>query len=186
MKILLYPCSLINNSCGEYIKAGDDCVRYVFSVLNYANCNFIDRLTSIYGYNWKNIDSRKISMDCGMFAYAMQQCNFEVYDSRKIKKSVLTKNGIEIKNIDENFILEKGDIIARKGHVHIFLGDDIKNAENFGWGKVNNEFPAHYDFEVQKNENGNFVVALKKPNGVVDKYTRVYRYRGDDKTYGDE
>ena len=168
--ILLYPCELIENSRGTYDMAGDDCVRYVFSVLNYANRNFIDKMTTVYRKNWSTIDSHLMFTDTDRFINAMSNIGFDVYDN------TLNKN---IKLIDEKFKLQKGDILVRNGHTHFYLGDNEKSANNFGWGKVNRDYPVVYSFDILKNKNDKYYIRMNKGNGKYEHYTRVYRYVGN-------
>ncbi|MBQ2205166.1 MAG: hypothetical protein II411_04670, partial [Lachnospiraceae bacterium] len=50
--ICLYPCDNLKDCAGEYTKAGDDCVRFVFSCLNKMDKNFINILSKNSKYKW--------------------------------------------------------------------------------------------------------------------------------------
>ena len=105
----------------------------------------------------------------------MSNIGFEVYDN--------TLNE-SLKLIDENFELQKGDILVRDGHTHFYLGDSKKNANNFGWGKVNRNYPVVYSFDILKDKNNKYYIQMNKGNDECEYYTRVYRYVGDEKKGG--
>ncbi|MBO4374742.1 MAG: hypothetical protein J5829_06515 [Lachnospiraceae bacterium] len=80
--------------------------------------------------------------------------------------------------IDKNFRLQKGDILAREGHVHIYLGDGYAaKADNFGWGRVYRSFPQTYEIQAEFH-NGTTCISLANGNGDKEYYNRVYRYLG--------
>lgn len=166
--ILQYPCEIIEEG-KNYNMAGDDCVRYVFTVLNSMDPQFVARVAKTSMTTWSKIGSEIFYRNVGAFAGAMMKNGFVVYDSKE------QVSNSKINKIDKNFKLEKGDIICRKGHVHIYIGND--GTDNFGWGKVNRYFPARYNFSVEKSEENDFVIKMDKGNGQ-EYYTRVYRYMG--------
>lgn len=167
--ILQYPCELISES-PKYNKAGDDCVRYVFTVLNSIDPQFVERIAKTSKFNWSNINTGRLYSDVDRLAKALVINGFKIYDSTII----LETDYLKIDKIDANFKLEKGDIVCRNGHVHIYIGNE--ETDNFGWGKVNRYFPAHYKFSIENTIN-NSKIKMDKENDI-EYYTRVYRYEG--------
>ncbi len=166
--ILQYPCKLISDG-KDYNMAGDDCVRYIFTILNSIDSQFVARIAKTSMTTWSKIGSEIFYRNVGAFVGAMMKNGFVVYDSKEqLPNSKINK-------IDENFKLEKGDIICRQGHVHIYIGND--GTDNFGWGKVNRYFPARYNFSVEKSEANDYLIKMDNNNGA-EYYTRVYRYVG--------
>ena len=166
--IYLYPCENLNDCAGEYTKAGDDCVRFIFSCLNNMDKNFINTLSKYSKYKWSRIDSNLLNTTEKQLQYAMTNLGFEIYD---IKPEKVDLNGdnyfeFEILPIDKQFKLRKGDILSQDGHVHIYLSDE----ENFGWGKVNNIYPQKTQTYIDATTN-NIVCSGEK-------FNRVYRYIG--------
>lgn len=168
-KLLCYPCENLKLCTGEYTKAGDDCVRFIFSCLNNMDNKFINNLTKISKIKWSSISSKNLNTKENELQYAMINLGFEIYDINP-KKVDLNFDGyydFEILAIDNNFELKKGDILSRDGHVHVYLNDN----ENFGWGKVNNVYP-----------NKTYTYIDKKTNNIVcngESFNRVYRYIGE-------
>lgn len=167
--ILQYPCEFISTS-PNYNKAGDDCVRYVFTVLNSIDPQFVERIAKTSKYNWSNINTSRLNSDADRLVKAMVKNGFKVYDST----IEIETDDLLINKIDVNFKLDKGDIICRNGHIHIYIGND--KIDNFGWGKVNRYFPAHYMFSTE-NIGDDFKIKMDKGNDI-EYYTRVYRYEG--------
>ena len=125
--ILQYPCEFISAS-PNYNKAGDDCVRYVFTVLNSIDSQFVERIAKTSKYNWSNINTSRLNSDADRLVKAMVKNGFKVYDST----IEVETDDLLINKIDLNFKLDKGDIICRNGHIHIYIGND--KIDNFGWG----------------------------------------------------
>lgn len=165
--ILQYPCEFLSESI-EYNKAGDDCVRYVFTVLNSIDPQFVERIAKSSRKMWSQINTRLIYSDKNHFVEAMFKNGFNIFDSKEL---ILEK---KIDRIDNNFKLEKGDIICRDGHIHIYVGND--GNDNFGWGKVNRKYPAKYNFSVER-IGSEYRIKMDKGNDI-EYYERVYRYRG--------
>lgn len=99
----------------------------------------------------------------------MTNMGFEIYDVRPEKVDI---NGdkyfeFEILPIDKNFKLQKGDILSRDGHVHIYLSDEV----NFGWGKVNNMYPQKTSTYID--------ASTKNIICSGEQFNRVYRYIGE-------
>ena len=163
--ILQYPCEFISES-PKYNKAGDDCVRYVFTVLNSIDPQFVERIAKTYSTTWSKVGTVLFNKDDKKFTETMLKNGFNIYAT----KGKTTDN--RIKEIDASFKLEKGDIICRDGHIHIYIGDN--ETTNFGWGKVNRYFPANYRFSI---DNDKYVVKMDKDNDV-EFYTKVFRYVG--------
>lgn len=68
-------------------------------------------------------------------AYGFVNLGFKIYDKEEgiidVDKDTYAEGYIF--KIDNDFKLQKGDILAREGHVHIYLGDGIMTeAYNFG------------------------------------------------------
>lgn len=167
--ILCYQCDLIDDCVGEYTKAGDDCVRFMLSCLNYTDNNFVYALTKLSKIPWSRINSRKLNKDKNQLQYALNNLGFEIYDIIPAKID-LNSDGyyeFEILPIDSGFKLKKGDILSRDGHIHIYLSDN----ENFGWGKVNNIYPQETNTYIDSS-NYNIVCSGET-------FTRVYRYIGE-------
>ena len=165
--ILQYPCEFIENA-SDYNKAGDDCVRYVFTVLNSIDPQFIGRIAKGSKKSWSRINTELFNGKDDLFIESMVNNRFKIYDYGKLQ------NDSRIQRITESFSLEKGDIICRKGHIHIYIGND--GTDNFGWGKVNRFYPANYKFNIEKID-GEYQIKMDKGN-VAEYYTRVYRYEG--------
>ena len=177
-----YPCNLLNE-VKDYNKPGDDCVRYIFAVFNNMDADFNKKYTQLTKKTYENTNSSTIALDHSDVAYGFINLGFEIYDAREQIVDV-NEDGIAegyIHEIDNSFRLKKGDILAKEGHVHIYLGDgDFVDADNFGWGRVSRKYPQNYkiNIEVDKNDGLNKVAIRKNANNTSDYYTRVYRYRG--------
>ena len=168
--ILQYPCEFISAS-PNYNKAGDDCVRYVFTVLNSIDPQFVERIAKTYHMTWSRINTAIFNRDeDSHFINTMLKNGFQIYTSKK------EINNNDIQYITDGFKLERGDIICKKGHIHIYIGNE--ETDNFGWGKVNRNFPAHYKFSIEK-INGEYQIKMNKGSSV-EYYTKVYRYVGGD------
>ena len=165
--ILQYPCELISES-PKYNKAGDDCVRYVFTVLNSIDPQFVERISKNYKKSWTRINTALFNSEDDVFATIMTKNGFRIYSSN------YRSNNSNIGKINENFKLENGDIICRTGHIHIYIGNN--GTDNFGWGKVNRYFPANYYFSIE-NKNNEYRIKMDKGN-LTEYYTKVYRYVG--------
>ena len=168
-KLNCYICDNLKDCAGDYTKAGDDCVRFMFSCLNNMDKNYINLLSKISKYKWSRISSKLLNTETNQLQYAFINLGFEIYDVQP-KKIDLNYDGyydFEIFPIDSQFNLKKGDIISRDGHIHIYLSDN----ENFGWGKVNNIYPQ--DTATYIDRVNNIIVC----NG--EKFDRVYRYTSD-------
>lgn len=164
-----YPCDNLKDCVGEYTKAGDDCVRFIFSYLNNFENNFINLLSKYSKYKWSSISSKILNERNNQLQYAMTNLGFEIYDIDS-KRVDLNGDGyfeFEIFSIDNTFKLQKGDILSRDGHVHIYLSEN----ENFGWGKVNNVYPQNSSTYYDSAKN--IIIC----NG--EMFDRVYRYIGD-------
>ncbi len=55
--ISISACVYIDDSKDSYVKAGDDCVRFFFSVMNSFDKGFTHRLSGIAGKKWSRIDT---------------------------------------------------------------------------------------------------------------------------------
>lgn len=187
-RLLQYPCELIDDK-KSYGKAGDDCVRYWFTVLNSIDSNFVSRIEITSQKKWSGINTELIYKDDKKFAETMIKNGFEIFDCEK----ELNNEQVNIKKIDGSFELKGGDILCRKGHIQLYIGTD--RSDNFGWGKVSRSFPAHYNFSIIENnsindnyekitnsnyneeQNKKYVIKMDKGYGI-EYYTRVYRYVG--------
>lgn len=168
-RILCYPCELLESCRGDYTYAGDDCVRFVFSCFNNFDNNFINLLSKFSKYKWSNINSANLNNKHDRLQYAFYNIGFEIYDVRPRKVDINGDNyfDFEILPINENFILQKGDILSRDGHVHIYIDDK----SNFGWGKVNSSYPQYTNTYINT-INHNIICSGEQ-------FTRVYRYIGE-------
>ena len=168
-KINCYPCDYLKNCTGEYKKAGDDCVRFVFSCLNNMDKNFINNLSKFSKYKWSSISSRLLNVEKNRLQYSLVNLGFEIYDIKPVKVDLNHDGYFDFKifAIDNEFELKKGDILSRDGHIHIYLGDD----ENFGWGKVNNKYPQKTKTYIDR-KNNNIICSGET-------FNRVYRYIGE-------
>lgn len=166
-----YQCEYIKNSIGTYDNAGDDCVRFLFSILNTIDSSFVYKIEKVFGRNWSKINSTMIATDNNK-VINVKIIGFEIYDSYNTKGAQLITN---------NFKLEKGDILARKGHIHIYLGDEKNKDNSFGWGKVNRFYPQEKHFYVDEISGANCLSCIEKDNNgkdIIKNYTRIYRYVG--------
>ena len=164
-----YECEYLKNCSGEYTKAGDDCVRFLFSCLNNMDKDFVYMLSKLSKYKWSSISSALLNGHKDEFRYAMTNLGFEIYD---IKPEKIDLNGdgyfdFEIMPINNVFKLRKGDILSRNGHIHIYLSDD----ENFGWGKVNNVYPQKTKTYI---DTTTYNIICSE-----ETFNRVYRYIGE-------
>ena len=170
-----YPCDYINDSKDNYKKAGDDCVRFFFTVMNSFDKEFTYRFNKITNKKWSQINTNLMFSNRNKIVKCMELNGFQVYDAYETNSE-----GIKINKIDENFKLIYGDIIVRDGHLHFYLGNDLGYSDNFGWGKVNRIFPQNYLFKIIKKDNYYFIVCDndKTIEGEYRQYKRVYRYIG--------
>lgn len=168
--IFCYPCQYIEDSEGGYDMAGDDCVRFMMTCFNNIDKNFVKVLSKYSKMKWSSINSKRIATESKNIQYAMQMLGFEIYDTEHTNIDLNNDGYYEgiINMIDNSFKLQKGDILARDGHVHFFLNDN----QNFGWGKVNNVYPQ------------NSLTYVDYSNNTIicndEIFTRVYRYVGND------
>ena len=175
-----YPCELIKDSEDDYNMAGDDCVRLIFSALNYMDKGFTSKLKKYSKLNWSKITSTKIAKNREHLLYAFQTLGFKTYDLNEFTYDINLDGMIDvtINELNNDFELHKGDIIARPGHVHFYLGDGkVINVENFGWGKVNRCYPQISNIYIENNR----IKFVNLINTKSEYYTRVYRYVGKEK-----
>ena len=178
--IAYYPCNLLDAG-SDYSKPGDDCVRYVFAVLNRMDNRFTDKYALLSDSSYSKTDSKMMATDYKSIAYGFINLGFKIFDSEQQKVYVDNDSLPEgyIFPIDDDFRLQKGDILAREGHVHIYLGDGMAaNAANFGWGRVYRSYPQTYRITV-KNVDGHRYISLINSAGTEEAYPRVYRYTGN-------
>ena len=171
-----YPCEYIEDSSDSYKKAGDDCVRFFFTVMNSFDKDFTYRLSKVASKNWSHIDTNLFYGNRNVIIKAMTLNGFDVYDINEG-----TIDDIEIKKLNNNFKLSKGDIIVRKGHIHLYLGDEYGEADNFGWGKVNRIFPQNYIYNLETTNGEDYYIVCDHDvdsDKQYRKYTRVYHYKG--------
>lgn len=175
--ISLYPCEYISDSLGGYNMAGDDCVRFMFTCMNNVNKNFTQILSKYSKKSWHQIGSVHIGKEKREVVFAMHEAGFEVYDT--INDIIdINKDGVPeiiINKINGDFKLQKGDILARDGHIHLYMGEGYSMREkNFGWGHVNRDYPQLSPVGLSSLNNG-YKIFCKDGN-----YNRVYRYVGDE------
>ena len=179
-KIAYYPCELLVES-KDYNTPGDDCTRYVFAVLNLMDSKFTEKYKALTRTEFSKTNSEALATNEKDIAFGMINLGFTLFGSEERFVDVNSDSIPEgyIFKITDDFKLKEGDILARPGHVHIYLGDgECISAENFGWGRVYREFPAIYDIQVKK-VNGDNVIALTNSANEDEYYTRVYRYIGN-------
>ena len=172
-----YPCELIENSEDDYKNAGDDCTRLIFSVLNCMDKRFTKNLHKYSLYHWESIGSSYFLDNKTPVPFAMSRLGFKIYGTSKQCLDINSDKipDVYINAIDENFKLQKGDILSRKGHLHFYLGDGKELiVNNFGWGKVNRTYPQISKIEVDKSNNKIHFTNLV--TGKEEYYERVYRY----------
>lgn len=178
-KIAYYPCDLLNAST-DYTTPGDDCVRYLFAVLNTMDSGFTQKYATLTNSSYSKTNSSMLATDYGDIAYGFTNLGFKIYDTTG-QTIYAGRNSIAegyVFKLDNGFKLQKGDIIAREGHVHIYLGNGLTvSAENFGWGRVYRSFPRIYDIEVYS-RGGSTYITLSNSIGEKEYYRRVYRYIG--------
>ena len=178
-QIAYYPCDILSAD-SDYNTPGDDCVRYMFTIFNRMDSHFTQKFHTLTKSGYSKTNSRMIAADYEDVAYGFTQLGFKIYDSTEREINVGRGNYASgyVFRIDSGFQLQKGDILARDGHVHIYLGNGtVLGAENFGWGRVYRSFPQIYDIEPVK-INGSYCISLKNSSGEKEYYRRVYRYIG--------
>ena len=171
-----YPCEYIKNSSDSYKKAGDDCVRFFFTLMNSIDKDFTFRLSKIVSKTWSHIDTNIFYSNRNVIVKAMILNGFDVYDFQEG-----TIKNIDIKKINNNFKLSKGDVIVRKGHIHIYLGEEYGKADNFGWGKVSRIFPQNYNYYLETFNGEDYYIVCDHDvdnDNQYRQYTRVYHYKG--------
>lgn len=172
-----YPCELIKDSEDDYNMAGDDCVRLIFSALNYMDKGFTKKLKKYSKLNWSKVTSNLIAGEKDVVSYSLQKLGFAVYDTmhRIVDINFDGTVDLDIKEISNDFQLKKGDIIARPGHVHFYLGNGkLINIENFGWGKVNRCYLQISNIYIENSK----VKFVNVVTGKSEYYTRIYHYIG--------
>lgn len=133
-RIAYYPCELLSEG-SDYSTPGDDCVRYIFAVFNMMDSQFTKKYAHLTRKSYRKTDSRMLTNDHENIAYGFVNLGFYIYDSKEYVIDVGDDIFIEgiIHKIDDGFQLRKGDILAREGHVHLYLGDGMAvDAPNFG------------------------------------------------------
>lgn len=176
-KIAYYPCELLSPD-SDYNKAGDDCVRYLFTIFSRMDSQFVKKYALLTRSSYSRTDSATMATNYEDIAYGFINLGFKIYDTEEQEVDVDGDNNADgyVFPIDDRFQLQKGDILARDGHVHIYLGDGIAaEAANFGWGRVYRSFPRIYEITVD-HDNGS--ILLKSGPGHEERYRRVYRYLG--------
>lgn len=179
--LMFYPCEFLKEA-SDYNKAGDDCVRYLFSVFNKMDPQFTEKYAKLTGTKYSRTNAAKIASNRDGVAYGFINLGFKIYD---VKDCLIDVNKDKIADgyifkIDDGFILRKGDILAREKHVHIYLGDGIAvEVPHFGWGRVNRSYPKYSEAKIIEMEHGGGrKISLVNSSGGLDYYTRVYRYLG--------
>ena len=180
-RIAYYPCDEISPKA-EYNMPGDDCVRYIFSIFSKMDEEFETKYEKLTRKKYSNTSSLMLTDDSKNIAFGLNNLGFRIFDAEEGKIDVGDDGVIEgyIFKIDDGFTLQKGDILARDGHVHVYLGDGIvTDAPNFGWGRVYRDYPQKYDICITKREDERNYVSLINSAGKEEVYSRVYRYIGN-------
>lgn len=178
-QIAYYPCDFLGKG-SDYNKPGDDCVRYLFAVFNRMDSQFTKKYALLTKSSYSRTDSKTMATDYWDIAYGFINLGFKIYDKEEgivdVDKDTYAEGYIF--KIDNDFKLQKGDILAREGHVHVYLGDGVMTeADNFGWGRVYRSFPQIYEIKKEQLDGKNFI-SLKNGNGDKEYYRRIYRYVG--------
>ena len=170
-----YPCNLIKGSAGSYDNPGDDCVRFIFSILNLCDNKFVKTIEKESKYKWSVINTSKFLNDMNV-EKAFKKMGFEVYEN------IDSNCGNSL--ISDKTTLESGDLLVRQGHVHIYLGNH-NNEYAFGWGRVNDSYPILKTFKIKYTEKDRYYFSSlendNKGNLVEKKYVKIYRYIGGKK-----
>jgi hypothetical protein len=179
--ISYYPCPYIEDSVDDYRQAGDECVRFFFTIMNSINKSFTYYLKDFSGHRWSRINTTILATDETSVMTALYKLGFDIYDSKGFYLDT-NEDGIlnyEAKKITRDFKLKTGDAIIRDGHIHIYMGADADPTKNFGWGKVNRKFPNSYTFGTMPYSEDEFAIycsADTEDDGAFRPYTRVLRY----------
>ena len=173
-----YPCEYIDDRNEYYHLAGDDCVRFAWTVFTAMDSEFPNKLHEYCNNSPQNINCSRLSAfgTSGdetyrqKTEYAMYKLGFDIYDANYNKMEIcrVDKNcEYAINPIYSNFELEPGDFLVKGDHVTFYLGGtDSRGSDGFGWGKVRNKFPQHTSY------------IKGSDNRFGDNYWRVYRYTG--------
>ena len=173
-----YPNEYLDENNEYYHAAGDDCVRFAWTVFTAMDSEFPNQISNYYDDSLLNINSSRLSgfgsSDDESYReraeYAMYKLGFDIYDANhnQVEKCALDKNREYVINpISSNFELEPGDFLVRGGHVAFYLGGtDSKGSDGFGWGEVRSEFPQHTSYKRGPD------------NRFGNNYWRIYRYTG--------
>lgn len=178
-KIAYYPCDFLDGSC-DYNTPGDDCVRYMFAIFNTMDSQFTQKYAALSKTDCRHTNSSAIATDDGDIAFSFINLGFKIYDISDQKIDINKDNLPEgyIFKIDDDFQLKKGDLIAKEGHVHIYLGNgSAVEAKNFGWGRVYRSYPQIYKIQPEYHDGARYI-SLTNNSGTPDYYRRVYRYVG--------
>ena len=171
-----YPCVYLDKSVDDYKKAGDDCVRFIFSVLNCMDNRYTKMINDYSKVKWTKINTESLVIKKANILYAMNQVGFNIFDTNSYAIDINGDNliDVECEKINSDFKLIDGDIIVTKGHVHLFLGNNNDTIIDFGWGKVNRSYPQISDKPTIISKGDNYVISFRGND-----YTRVYRYVGN-------
>jgi len=176
-----YPCDILESN-SDYSAIGDDCVRFLFAVFSRMDSGFVSKYKMLTTETYNSTDSRIITGNKSDVAYGFINLGFKIFDINenfvKVDKDDCPEGYIF--KMDKDFKLEKGDILATNGHVHIYLGDGKAiSSENIGWGKVNRNYPQVYEICMEEYADDAYRVKIINKNGEESYYTRVYRYLGN-------
>lgn len=180
-QIAYYPCNILSNA-SDYNTPGDDCVRLLFAILNRMDSQFAKKYQRLSGSSYSKTNSTSLASNKSSIIFAMINLGFQVFGPEQGVVDVNEDDVPEgyIFGLEDDFSLKKGDILARKGHVHIYLGDGLtEDADNFGWGRVYRSYPQNYTIKVDKTVDGKTCIALTNGKGETEFYTRVLRYIGN-------
>ena len=111
----------------------------------------------------------------------MNKLGFEIYD-KYTEYTDINGDGLVDAEINQNpatVTLKKGDIISRNRHIHFYLGNGTSlTSENFGWGKVNRQYPQLSNINIESRDGSYAVKFTNLSTNATEYYTRVYRYKG--------
>ena len=155
----------------------------MFAVLNRMDGQFTNKYSVLSKTSYSRTNSTALATNKKDIAYAFINLGFKIFDAKEnmVDANKDTEPEGYIFRIGDDFTLRKGDILAKAGHVHFYLGDGIAvEAENFGWGRVYRSYPRVYRIKMVKRDGLNYV-SLVNSAGEEELYERVYRYLGKER-----
>jgi hypothetical protein len=143
--------------------------------------NFVEKYELLSRMEYSKTNAFAITTDENDIAYGFLNLGFAIYDGKEHIVDVDDDTVPEgyINQIDDDFQLQEGDILAREKHVQVYLGsDDAGKSLHFGWGGVNRSYPCVSEVKIVKMSDGTNRISLINSIGETEYYTRLYRYTG--------